>query len=72
MMGYEMTDGDATTALAQPFTAVISDRYARMYFGKEDPIGKTLHMHDDDFNDELAKVTGVPYFLSIDEILIAL
>ena len=59
MMNYEMTKGTARTALAEPYTAVISDRYAQMYFGKEDPIGKTLHMHDDDSNDELVKVTGV-------------
>jgi len=59
MMGYEMLKGNARTALAEPRTAVISEKYARMYFGNEDPVGKTLHMHDDDFNDELATVTGV-------------
>ena len=59
MMGYKMVKGNAKDALAQPFTAVISDKYAKMYFGKEDPIGKTLHLRDDDFVDELVKVTGV-------------
>ena len=59
MMGYEMVFGNAKDALAQPFTAVISEKYAKMYFGKEDPIGKTLHLRDDDFVDELVKVTGV-------------
>ncbi len=59
MMGYEMINGNATTALAEPLTAVISEKYARLYFGKENPIGKTLHMHDDDFNDELVRITGV-------------
>jgi putative ABC transport system permease protein len=59
MMGYEMISGNASQALAEPLTAVISEKYARLYFGKEDPIGKTLHMHDDDSNDQLAKVTGV-------------
>ena len=59
MMGYEMAQGNAKDALAQPFTAVISEKYAKMYFGKEDPIGKTLHLRDDDFVDELVKVTGV-------------
>jgi putative ABC transport system permease protein len=59
MMGYTMIKGSASTALAEPFTAVISEKYARMYFGNEDAIGKTLHMHDDDANDELVKVTGV-------------
>ena len=59
MMGYEMVFGNAKDALSQPFTAVISEKYAKMYFGKEDPIGKTLHLRDDDFVDELVKVTGV-------------
>jgi len=59
MMGYEMVKGNAMQALAEPFTAVISEKYAKMYFGKEDPIGKTLRLRDDDFTDELVKVTGV-------------
>jgi len=59
MFGYEMVKGDAKTALAEPNTTVISERYAKMYFGEEDPIGKMLHLKDDDFNDELCKVTGV-------------
>jgi putative ABC transport system permease protein len=59
MMGYEMVSGDAKTALEQPNTAVISEKYARMYFGASDPIGKNLRMQDDDFNNELVKVTGV-------------
>jgi putative ABC transport system permease protein len=59
MMGYSMVNGNAVSALAQPSTAVISEKYARLYFGGADPIGKTLHMHDDDANDEWATVTGV-------------
>ncbi|HLG40318.1 MAG TPA: ABC transporter permease, partial [Chitinophagaceae bacterium] len=59
MMGYEMLRGDAKTVLKEPFTAVISERYAKMYFGKEDPVDKTLRLKDDDFVDELVKVTGV-------------
>jgi len=59
MMGYPMAMGDPATALSQPNTAVISERYAALYFGREDPIGKMLRMQDDDFNDELVKVTGV-------------
>ncbi len=59
MMGYPMMKGDAATALAEPLTAVISETYAKKYFGDEEPIGKVLHLQDDDFNDELATVTGV-------------
>jgi len=59
MMGYPMVKGNARTALAEPFTAVISETYAKMYFRNEDPIGKTLRLKDDDFTNELVKVTGV-------------
>ncbi|HMJ71060.1 MAG TPA: ABC transporter permease [Cyclobacteriaceae bacterium] len=59
MMGYQMIAGDARTALAEPFTAVVSEKYAKMYFGNEDPLGKMLLLNDDDGANELAKVTGV-------------
>lgn len=59
LFGYPMVAGDARTALAEPFNAVISEKYARMYFGNDDPIGKSLRMKDDDFANELVKVTGV-------------
>jgi len=59
MMDYSLVSGDKRTALVQPFSAVISEKFARLWFGPADPMGKTLHMHDDDFNDELVKVTGV-------------
>lgn len=59
MMGYEMVQGDARKALAEANSIVISEEYATMYFGKEDPLGKVLHLRDDDYNDELCKVTGV-------------
>jgi putative ABC transport system permease protein len=59
MMGYPMIAGDARTVLVEPFTAVITEKYAKMYFGNEDPIGKMLRMQDDDYNNELVRVTGV-------------
>ena len=59
LMQYPMVAGDAKTALAEPFSAVVSEKYARMYFGNEDPIGKSLRLQDDDFVNELVKVTGV-------------
>ncbi|HEY1212612.1 MAG TPA: ABC transporter permease, partial [Bryobacteraceae bacterium] len=59
MMGYAMLSGDAGQALTQPLSAVISESYARRWFGSANALGKTLHMHDDDFNDEWVKVTGV-------------
>ena len=59
MFGYEMAIGDATNALAEPYNVVISEKYAKMYFGDEEPLGKMLRLRDDDFNDEICKVTGV-------------
>ncbi len=59
LMGYPMAKGDPATALAEPLTAVISEHYARLYFGDQDPIGKTLLMEDDDFNREQVRVTGI-------------
>lgn len=59
MMGYQLLHGDVTTALAQPNSAVITQHYARLYFGDQNPIDKNLRMQDDDNNNELVKVTGV-------------
>jgi len=59
MMGYHLLMGNVVTALAEPNSAVLTQRLARLYFGDADPLGKTLRMHDDDNNDELVKVTGV-------------
>lgn len=59
MMGYEMVQGDPTTALQEPNTAVISEKMARFYFGDAEAVGQHLHLQDDDFNDELVEVRGV-------------
>lgn len=59
LFSYEMVQGDRDNALVEPFTIAISETMARNYFGDEDPIGKTLRLEDDDFNDEPCIVTGV-------------
>ena len=59
MMGYRLVHGDAATALAEPNTAIITEHYARLYFGNVSPIGKTLRMEDDDNNNERVTITGV-------------
>jgi putative ABC transport system permease protein len=59
MMGYRLIAGNVNTALSEPNSAVITQHYAKLYFGDEDPLGKTLRMEDDDNNNELVKVTGV-------------
>ena len=63
LMGYEMALGDAATALTQPNQAVISETYAEKYFGsnwrQDNPIGQSLRMQDDDYNDETVQVMGI-------------
>jgi putative ABC transport system permease protein len=59
MMGYELLMGDVNTALAQPNSAVITQHYAKLYFGDANPLGRQLHMQDDDNNNELVTITGV-------------
>lgn len=59
MLGYQLIQGDIKTALAEPFSMVISQTTAQKYFGNENPIGKNLRLEDDDFANELNKVTGV-------------
>src|SRR3954471_21280487 len=49
--------GDATTALQQPNTVVISKAVAKKYFGNDNPIGKVLLFKD--INDAALTVTGM-------------
>src|SRR3954453_6748165 len=48
--------GDATTALQQPNTVVISNAVAKKYFGNGNPIGKVLQLKD---NNAALTVTGL-------------
>src|SRR5260221_1688375 len=59
MLGYHLLSGNSATALSKSNTAVISENLASLYFGKENPLGKVLHMKDDDGNNEFCTVTGV-------------
>jgi putative ABC transport system permease protein len=55
MFSFPFVSGDPSTALIGARTAVISKKLAEKYFGKEDPMGKTLLL-----NQNLPlKVTGV-------------
>jgi putative ABC transport system permease protein len=62
MFSFPFLQGDPQSALAQPFTAVISESMARKLFGPQGPqtaLGKAMLMTDDDRNRELCKITGV-------------
>ena len=42
ILSIPLRSGDPESALTRPFTAVISNKTARKYFGEEDPYGKTI------------------------------
>ncbi|MFC1726389.1 ABC transporter permease [candidate division KSB1 bacterium] len=54
MFTFPFIAGDPETALAEPFSMVISESMAKKYFDNEDPLGKTIKLETADF-----KVTGV-------------
>jgi putative ABC transport system permease protein len=55
---FQMIAGDASTALDEPFSVVITRSSALKYFGKVDALGQTLKMTDGR-TEGLYKVTGV-------------
>ena len=54
---YDLIEGDAGTALAEPFSIVITEKLAHKYFGDDDPLGRTLTIVED--KDYDVKVTGI-------------
>lgn len=58
VFGFELLQGEATSALARPNTIVISASMAKKYFGFEDPLGKVLDYINGDSVYPL-EVTGV-------------
>lgn len=46
MFEFEMVAGDRTTALADPTSLVLTESMAKMLFGEEDPMGKTVKVND--------------------------
>jgi putative ABC transport system permease protein len=48
MFDFPLLKGDRATALLQPNSAILTETAARKFFGKEDPMGKTIvHAYDD-------------------------
>ena len=45
----KFVSGDPTTALAAPFTMVLTEDLAKRYFGSENPVGKTMYVDKDTF-----------------------
>ncbi|GAB3916283.1 ABC transporter permease [Larkinella terrae] len=51
---YSFLAGNPASALANPNSAVITERFAKKYFGKTDVLGKTVEL-----NKQLYQITGV-------------
>ncbi len=54
MFDFPMISGDRETCLDEPFSIVLTESVAQMFFGKEDPLGSSLKLRED-----LFKITGV-------------
>ncbi|MRR22931.1 FtsX-like permease family protein, partial [bacterium] len=56
VLDFRLLKGDPATALARPRTLVMSEEYARKYFGTADPLGQRVTMESDTV---LYTVTGI-------------
>lgn len=52
---FPLLKGDPDSALAEPFSIVISEKTAEKYFGREDPIGRVIQID----NNQNYKITGI-------------
>ena len=55
IFNFPLISGDKKSALADPFTAVVTESTAKKYFGNANPVGKTLIT----LNDMPVKINGV-------------
>jgi putative ABC transport system permease protein len=53
---FKLLKGDSQTALVRPRSMVLSEEYARKYFGDQDPMGKMVSVEEDTV---LYTITGV-------------
>jgi putative ABC transport system permease protein len=56
VFSFKLLKGDPATCLSEPRSLVLTESYARKYFGERDPIGQTLKIEQDT---NLSIVTGV-------------
>ena len=56
VFSFKLLKGDPKTCLVEPRSIVLTEEYARKYFGEEDPMGQTLKIEQDT---NLSVITGV-------------
>jgi len=56
VFSFNLIKGDPATCLTEPRSIVLTEEYARKYFGDDDPIGRTLKIEQDT---NLSVITGV-------------
>ncbi|WP_396636660.1 ABC transporter permease [Maribacter sp. R77961] len=59
VFSWPLLAGNPETALKAPYSIVLTESTAKKYFGKEDPIGKTMDGNGGRANDGIYTVTGV-------------
>jgi len=59
MYGFALLQGDARTALTEPFSVVITEDRAVKYFGRKDVVGETLTIESFSGTKHDFKITGV-------------
>lgn len=56
VFSFKLLKGDPQTCLKEPRSIVLTEKYARKYFGDEDPMGQTIKMEQDT---NVSVITGV-------------
>lgn len=59
MFGFQLFEGNSTTALTKPFTVVITEKAAEKYFGKLNVLGQTLEIKNFNGDKKPFTITGV-------------
>lgn len=59
VLDFPLLKGNPATALSEPNTVVLSETIAKKYFGNSNPLGQTIKVKDDQYNNDLCTVTGV-------------
>ena len=60
VLGFPLLQGDARTALSEPFSIILTESMARKYFGEGDPMGAVLQLREPSDRDVFAyRITGI-------------